>query len=310
MEPKVQNKTENTNSENSANTSVRQGLAKKIKAWLTRRLEGELSEEIHTMLEQRERGGAEESLSEDEKELIASALKFREVSADDISVPRRDIVCAHTEDSFDNIMDAFKESGFSRLPVCTEGLDDVSGFITLKDMLKFTESKKSFNLKEILRPCTFVPESLPIPSVLTLMRQNRVQMVMTVDEYGGTSGLISLKDILGELVGDLEDEHTEVNPEMLTPLSGGRYQIDAQLPIDELDASFKEKLMVTEDDEYDTVGGYLLHVAGRIPHRGEKFVLENGNKLLVLDADGRRINRIAFIPEHKKNIVEDVQKVG
>ena len=269
----------------------------KLKNLLRRHLNKEVREEIQSLIDEKE--GDESSLSREEKDLIASALHFKEIIADDVSVPRSDMVTVSVEDNFKEVIQVFVGSGHSRVPVYGEDLDEILGFITLKDILKFIGKEKDFVLRQVMRHCIYVPESLPIPAVLNQMLQNRVQIVIVVDEYGGTSGLLTFKDVMGELIGEIEDENEQVAPVMLVPLAGGRYQIDSRLEIDDLDDSLKEQLTVTDSEDYDTVGGFVLTLANRVPERGEKFELSNGNIILITDADSRRINRINFIPKPK-----------
>lgn len=278
--------------------SHKQGVSKRLKAWVRRKMNREIGEEIQTILEEREE--ADQALSEGEKELIVSALRFKENVAEDVAVPRGEVVYLSQDDSFETIVEKFKESGFSRMPVCAENLDEVVGFVTLKDLVKRIGQEEGFDLKKLMRPCTFVPETLPIPAVLTEMRANRVQMVVMVDEYGGTAGLITLKDLLEELVGDIEDENEQILPRMVIPMAGGRYRFDPRVPINDLDDALKEKLGVDAEADYDTVGGLALHVAGRVPEKGDRFTLSTDHILVVNDADGRRITRLTLLPKKKE----------
>lgn len=280
---------------NAESAQGRQNIVKKVKGWVQRRMRGEIGEEIRTILN--ERGDTENFLSDDERELIVSALRFGNRTAEDVCVPRGDIVYLTVDDTLEDVLEKFKASDFSRMPVCGENLDEVLGFVTIKDVVKrLGKDEADFDLKKAMRPCTFVPDTLPIPAVLSEMRANRVQMVVMVDEYGGTAGLVTLKDLLEELVGDIEDENEQHVPIMLVRLPAGKLRIDPRLSVNELEDEVKDLFGLEEDADYDTVGGFALSLAGRVPEKGERIELPTGHTLLVNDADPRRILKLTFIP--------------
>lgn len=290
-----------TQSTDEQSCNNRKGFLEKVKSWF--KSSSEVGEEIQNLIESRDE--TEEPLSDEEKELIASALKFSAIDADDACVARSEVVYVQSEDSFERIRDTFAKSGHSRLPVVGEDLDDIRGFVTIKDIFNFIGREGVFRLKDVLRQCTYVPSSLSVSSVLTQMRQNRVQMAIVVDEYGGTSGLITLKDILAELVGDIEDENEVVEAVAVVQLTGGRYQLDPRLAVDDMDESVRKEIGVSLSEEYETLGGYVLHRLGRVPEKGEKVKLPQGGKFLITDSDGRRINQMIFVPEKNKEEQEN-----
>lgn len=268
-----------------------------VKIYLKKIFTKNVDEDLKSLIEGRD--DAEVPLSHDEKELIEAVLRFSSIDADDACVPRSDIVHLSKNDDFDTVVSVFKESGYSRLPVCGKDLDEMVGFVTLKDVFQEMSSTDSaFDLKEVMRPCTFVPESIAIPSVLDAMRANAVQMAIVVDEYGGTTGLITVKDIMEELVGDLEDENEQDQDaaEDIVELADGRFEFDARVELEGLDDSIRLSLAVPESSECETVGGFVLDLAGRVPEEGAIFELASGGKLVVVKADGRRIHKVSFIP--------------
>ena len=267
----------------------------KVKLWLRKKFNREVGEELQNIIENRESDS--EELSEHEKEMLASTLRFTSLEADDVSVPRSEVAYVAIKCGLDELLQTFNKSGFSRLLVCRENLDEVLGFVTLKDIVEFVGKENEFTLKRVMHPCTFVPDSLPLPSVLSTMQKNRVQIAVVVDEYGGTSGLVSVMDILECLVGDVDDEHDDVTPAMVIPLRGGNFQIDARAPIDALEDKIKIKMALFEigETDYDTVAGYVINLAGHVPVAGEEIALDNGNYIRVDIADGRRVQKVTLI---------------
>lgn len=237
-------------------------------------------------------------LSPEEKALVASALEFSNQTADSLSVPRADMVILNVEASFNDVMATFAKCQHSRLPVIREDLDDILGFITLKDMVRFVGKKKTFSLVQNLRPCTFVPDNLSIIKVLEAMRHDRVQLAIVVDEYGGTAGLVTLKDVIEVLVGEMEDEHEAATPEMITLIRPNTYQADPRLPIEELENMLQKTFIVLDNNgneqerDFETVGGLVFSLARRVPSSGESFSTGNGCVFSVLEADGRRLNKL------------------
>ena len=263
--------------------------------WFGRSFSKNVGDEIQTLIEEREESG--EALSADERELIAAVLKFSDIDADTACVPRSDIVAVQRNASFEEVLDVFQKSELSRLPVYGRDMDEIVGFITLKDIVRYFGRSEEFELRKALRACCFVPDSLPIPFVLAEMRKRKVQLAVVVDEYGGTAGVITGKDIMEELIGDIEDENEREDKSKIQYLSKGRFRIDPRTEIDELSDEQKKQLGVTEDDDYDTVAGLVLQLLGRMPEKGERVALETGHALIVNVVDGRRIRQMTFVPE-------------
>ena len=268
-------------------------MIKRVSALFTRRKTEEVGEEIQTLIEERD----VQMLDDDEKQLIASVLRFRDVDADSACVPRSDIIAVNQEANASQIIDLFKETGFSRLPVYGKDLDEVIGFLTLKDMLQIWNALEKFTLRKMLRPLIFVPESLPLQGVLTQMRNKRTHMAIVVDEYGGTAGLLTAKDIVEEILGEWDDEHEDDSRPDIQPLSGGKYRIDPRVNIEMLEDALLEKFGIIPHEDYETISGYVLHLTGRVPDKGERVTLPNGGVFVVNSADGRRLRQLTFIPE-------------
>lgn len=290
-----------TDTDSSHSSATQSSLETKKEAGFFARLFGKgtaqkVGEEIQTLIEERDDAG--ESLSEDERELIASALKFGDIDADTVCVPRSDIVAVQRHSSFEEVLKVFKDSELSRLPVYGKDLDEIVGFVTLKDMVRYFGRSEDFELRKAARPCCFVPDSLMLPQVLEEMRKRKVQLAVVVDEYGGTAGLITGKDILEQLIGDIEDENEkEVAKEHVQYLSKGRFRVDPRMEIDDFSDEEKEKLGIAAEGDYDTLSGYLLEIIGRMPEKGEHITLPTGHEIIVNVADGRRIRQVTFVPK-------------
>lgn len=240
-----------------------------------------------------------EGLSETERDLIQAALTFDDVEAEDVAVPRSDVAFVRASDNFDDILDLFASSRYSRLPVCGKDLDDVIGFLSIKDMIPFIKNPDNFKVTDVMRPCTFVSDSQIIPEVLEQMRRNKVSFAIVVDEFGGTAGLITLKDIVAELVGDIEDEDEENSDQDVVSLGNNLYSIDPKTRLDDLNEHIPvEFVEMSEDQDFDTIGGYILNLAGRVPSKGDVFMLNSGAEVTIMDADPRRIKRMELRLPH------------
>lgn len=272
-------------------------LVGNLKHSWSRLFKKEAEQELQDLIENRD---DEEPLSQEEKNLISSVLKFGSITAGDACVPRSDIVYLLKKDDYSTVVSVFKDSGYSRLPVCGKDLDEVVGFVTLKDMMQYLGSESEFDLKRAMRPCTFVPETLSIPAVLDEMRNRTVQVAIVVDEYGGTEGLITVKDIMEELVGDLDDENEQDSDALeIVELVGGRLQLDARLEIEDMDKSMVDSLGASLDGDYETLGGFVLDLCGKVPAEGEQIELSTGASLVVAKSDGRRVQKLTFIPQEE-----------
>ncbi len=269
---------------------------------------GERDEDLMELVNAREEG-TDTPLSPEEKALVAAALEFSTQTADSVSIPRADMVTLHIDTCFKETIKTFADCQHSRLPVIRDNLDDIIGFITLKDMSRFINNDKTFKLSDNLRPCTFVPDNLSVAKVLEDMRKEKVQMAIVVDEYGGTSGLITLKDIIEVLVGEMEDEHETSTPEMITPIGEDKLALDPRLPIEDLEEHLNAEFILKDNNDvelerdFETVGGLVFAIARRVPEIGESFTTGNSYHFTIIDADGRRLKKIELShnPDIKTN---------
>ena len=221
--------------------------------------------------------------------MFVSDLKVR-----DIMIPRSNMVHVDKEDDLDRCLDVMVESGHSRFPVEDNEKDQIVGVLMAKDLLRFfdDDNKQKFNLRDLTRPVVFVPESKRLNILLKDFRENRNHMAIVVDEYGSVAGLVTIEDVLEQIVGDIEDEHDlEEEESMIRVLEDGETIIKALLPVDEFNEHFETHL---NESPSDTVGGLISHTFGHVPQRGEKLQLEN-IEFEIVHADSRRVHLIRII---------------
>ncbi len=242
-------------------------------------------DDLYAAFEERE---GDAPLKRHERELLLNTLTFSATTADDVGMPRVDIVGIPYDSDFPQVLKAFQDSYHSRLPVIGRDLDDVKGLITLKDVIALVGREETFEMDKLVRPVTFVPESMPLPRVLHIMKRTRVPLVMVSDEFGGTSGLITLKDILEEILGDFEDEHEDSRGAGLTALGNKRYRVQGDYALEDLDSQLNTELAGAYDD-VETIGGAILREANTVPVKGQTFQLQGGVHATVTGSDGRRV---------------------
>jgi CBS domain containing-hemolysin-like protein len=231
-------------------------------------------------------------LSPTEREMLRNLLHFGEQTAGDICVTRGEIIAVPCHISFEDLVAAFVDAGHSRLPVYGESLDEVIGMVHIKDVfLASVDPEKDRSLSALMREPLFVPESMGVIELLARMRTERVHLAIIVDEFGGTEGLVTIEDVVEEIVGDIEDEHDDAEASMLTMLDNGVWEADARIELEELAESIDRRLS-SKEDEVDTLGGLVFLLAGHIPARGECVTHPSGWKLEAVDSDPRRIIRV------------------
>ncbi|MEM7440963.1 MAG: CBS domain-containing protein [Pseudomonadota bacterium] len=218
---------------------------------------------------------------------------------EDVAVPRADITAVAMDADLKEVVAVFKDSGFSRLPVYQENLDNPVGFIHLKDLaLKygFNGSKAKFSMKRSLRPLLYAPPSMTIGVLLQKMQADRVHMALVIDEYGGVDGLLTIEDLVETVVGEITDEHDTEEDALFTEEKPGVFVAQARANLAEFEAALDMgKLTGESDEETDTLGGLLFMLLGRVPAKGEVVRHPSGAEFHILDADPRRIKRMRII---------------
>jgi len=262
-------------------------------------------EDLSKIIEENREDSNETPLTEQEKELLSSAMRFHDLQADEVCVPNSELAYVDIKDDFDTIIEKFNETRFNKLLVVNDNIDSLIGVVGLSDMLDFINNKEEFAFKHIIKHCTFVPENLNLPKVISQMKNNKHQIAVVVDEYGGTSGVITVKDILSEFVGEIDEEDDELQ-DLLKPIRKDSYLIDPRLEIDIL----KEKVpsfsysVKEEEDDFETVAGLIYQLVKKIPEVGTEIFISDKWKIKILDVDPRKINKVELINTDKSKKVE------
>jgi len=231
-------------------------------------------------------------LSPTERQMLRNLLHFGDRTAGEVAVTRGDIIAVPSTISFENLVRAFAEAGHSRLPVFQDSLDSVIGMIHIKDVFVADfDPTRDRTIAGLLRTPLFVPESMGVLELLARMRTGHIHLAIVVDEFGGTEGLVTIEDIVEEIVGDIEDEHDEVAAGLLTMLDEGIWEADARLELDDL-AKAVDPRLASPEDEVDTLGGLAFLIAGRILQPGESVCHPSGWRFESVAADDRRMTRL------------------
>jgi magnesium and cobalt transporter len=226
-------------------------------------------------------------LGDDELNMIEGVLQVDDMQVRDIMIPRGQMVVLDHEDSLPEIIQKITDSGHSRFPVIDDDKDDVVGILLAKDLLQLSlDQGQEFEINEYIRPASFIPESKRLNVLLKEFRLNRSHMAMIVDEYGGVSGLITIEDVLEQIVGKIDDEHDEDEEIDIQPHGANRYSVRALTPLPEFNEYFNTEY---ESEDIETIGGLLLRQFGRLPERGESVAFDNLT-FKVLNADSRQVH--------------------
>jgi CBS domain containing-hemolysin-like protein len=259
--------------------------------------------------------------SPQERAMLKNVLSFHRIRVEDVMVPRADIVAVAADTNLGELLSLFRTAGHSRLPVYGETLDDPKGMVHIRDFLDFIAMRADGGASEagagdetpppslgqidlsmtlasanILRPVLFVPRSMPAIDLLVRMQATRTHMALVIDEYGGTDGLVSIEDLVEMVVGDIEDEHDEDATLTIVQAADGSYVADARASLDEVKETLGVDLTEEEGaEDIDTIGGFIVTLAGRVPSRSEVIVGPAGLEFEVLDADPRRVKRLRIL---------------
>ena len=247
-------------------------------------------EEIEDIIS--EEGQKEEAFDAHEKLLLKNILGLRTITAADVMVPRADIIAVDIDESSENIIKKMTTAGHSRLPVFKGDLDKVLGVIHIKDITSKISEKENINIKNLLRPAIFSSPSLRLLDLLQEMRLKRLHLALVLDEFGGVDGLITIEDLVEEIVGEIEDEHDDQDEPMVLHSGKGILLADARIEMEEI-GKLTGNLKTSETDaEIDTLGGLICSIIGRVPGRGECIRHESGIEFEIIDGDARRIRKV------------------
>jgi CBS domain containing-hemolysin-like protein len=245
----------------------------------------ELEKEILDAVSEGERHGA---VDEEEKEMIESVIELTDTRVDEIMTPRTEIEALRKDADLDKVLQTIRAKGHSRIPVYDETIDTILGVLYAKDLLQRDEHEP-FDLQSIIRQALFIPESKLVRGLLREFQEQKVHIALVLDEYGGTAGLVTIEDILEELVGEIADEYDATAPDELTRLDENTVEVDARMRIDDLNDQLDIEL--PEDEDYETIGGFVFSRMGKIPSVGEHCEHDNIG-IHVVGAESRRITRL------------------
>ena len=247
----------------------------------------QIQEEILSVVEQ---GKIEGAVDAEEMEMIENVLELGDTTAEEIMTPRTDVIAVKVDDDLATILEIISQAGHSRIPVYEENIDKIIGLIYAKDLLDLIgKSAGDFNIRQKMRQAYFVPETKPLKALLHEFQTQKLHLAVVLDEYGGTAGIVTIEDVLEELVGEIVDEYEETPPAPIKKLSDTTIEADARTYIDDLNDQFG--LNLPEEEDYDTLGGFVFSHLGYIPKTGETFDHENV-KFTITAAEARRIKRV------------------
>ena len=261
---------------------------------LMRRLRGGQNGSVREALEEiiEERSEPAAPIGDDERALLSNILNLRGLTVEDVMVPRADIVGVEVDTPLSEIVRIIGEQGHSRLPVYRGTLDDVIGMAHIKDLFLWEGHEKDFKLSEHLRRILFVAPSMEVLELLLEMRARRSHMALVVDEYGGVDGLVTIEDLVEEIIGEIEDEHDRSSEPVLKENPDGSYTADARVEIEALEEKVGPFASDEEREYIDTLGGLVFALAGRVPIRSELVAHPSGFEFEILQADPRRVHRL------------------
>ncbi|MBK4215631.1 HlyC/CorC family transporter [Paracoccus caeni] len=251
-------------------------------------------------------------------EAAPGLLNLRRMRIDDVAVPKAEMIAAPVTMPLENLVGLFREHGFSRLPVYEDSLDGPLGMVHLKDLtLKHGfggDGDGDFDLRSMLRPVLYVPPSMPIGVLLQQMQAKRTHMALVIDEYGGVDGLVTIEDLIEQVIGEIEDEHDEAEAAIVTTEKPGQWLVQARADLSVVEAVTGLRLLDRDvSDDVDTLGGLVFMLAGRIPPRGEIIADQQGVEYEVVSADSHRINSVrlrAPKPASNRGGVDQSKEVG
>jgi len=244
---------------------------------------------------------ADEGLIEgEERKLLQSIVDFGDTLVREVMTPRPDIVALRAEATVGDLRALFREQEYSRFPVYRESLDNIAGFVFVKDLVALSASDESRPITGLLRPAVVVPETKRVPELLKQFQRQQTQIAIVVDEYGGTAGLVTIEDLLEEIVGEIRDEY-DVESESIVDEGNGRFVFSGKVDIDEVSQRLKVPIA---REGFETVGGFLMSHIGRVPTVGERFDVD-GLMIEILDAERRRVNKVRIFKPSPAEDTED-----
>lgn len=277
-------------------------IVKKVARKLHLKNPDSLKESLEELID--EHGSDGKNINPEEHKMLRNVLSFADTRVGDIMIPRAYVIAVDREISLGQLKKAIIDKQHTRIPVYRGSLDDVMGFIHIKDLVKYLEKEEEFKIEDIIRNILFVPPSMSVIDLMSRMRTSRVHMALVLDEYGGTSGLVTLEDLIEEIFGEIRDEHDKIEKDHdFASLGTFSFEASARMPIDQLQEKIGMKVATEKErEDFDTIGGLIFSILGKIPAKGDIITHRTGIEFEIIDADLRKIKRVLIRKSiHDKN---------
>ncbi|MDJ1256483.1 MAG: hemolysin family protein [Candidatus Midichloria mitochondrii] len=227
-------------------------------------------------------------LNTSERNIIENLLSFRDLRVSEVMIPRTDLIGIEGSSTFEEIKQQFTSTGYTRMPVYRENLDDIVGFLHIKDFIHYMDGSKAFKMSDAIRKIIYSPRSTKCIDLLSNMRNSTTHIAVVLDEYGGTEGMVVIENLIEKIVGDMRDEHDQVSKVFINKISENHYTVDARAAIQDVEEILNFSLS-QEDGEYETFGGFILSYLDRVPLKGEKIMHPMGLEIEIIEAEPRKI---------------------
>lgn len=239
---------------------------------------------------------SEPSIESDERQLLGNVLNLRDLTAYDVMIPRADIVATSSTTSPEDLIGIMVKNGLSRVPIFRDNLDNILGAVYIKDILTWIHNKKELQIKALTRDIMFISPAMRTLDLLLEMRETGIKMAIVVDEYGGVDGLVTFGDLIEAIIGDIQDAHNQhTSPIQISIKPDGTILTDSRASLEEINEILHADIKLSDmEEDIDTIGGLVILLAGRVPIRGELIKHPNGIEFEVLDADPRRVKKLAI----------------
>ena len=259
--------------------------------------DGSLRASLEEVIEEHEEEDQQDKLGDEERSMLMNILSYRDLRVGDIMVPRAGIAATDIDKGLNNLMSTITAGAHSRVPVFRGSLDDILGMVHVKDLMRGIvqdrSEEKRVKIEDLLRPILSVPPSMKLIDLLRNMRVERTHMAIVIDEFGGTDGLVTIEDLVEQIVGEIEDEHDNDVPPVIIQVDHKTLDMEARLPLEQLEARLGFNFTSsTNEENIDTVGGLVFSLCGCVPAIGDEVTDKSGHRFEVLDADPRRIKRL------------------
>ena len=250
-----------------------------------------LRDSIKDVIDEKSNGNNQNlDLSSKEKSILSNILSINKLKAGDVMIPRASIIAISQDSLIQNILETIEKESHSRMPVFRKDLDDVLGMIHIKDIIKFSgKNQKDFDIKKIIREVLFVPPTMPVMNLLLKMQATKLHMALVIDEHGGTDGLVTIEDVIEEIVGEIEDEHDKDDDFNFKKIDYNTFEAKADMKLEDFN---RESNLSIVQKNVDTLGGYIFSKINRVPYAGEVIKVDNIYQFEIIDADPRKIKKI------------------